>query len=71
MEARLELVSGWRSAGRTEGMRNVLKVNEVSNIAKEKAYQKSLHGKYEELGEGRQCGEAVGKIQRYSNGVYQ
>ena len=30
-----------------EGVRNVLKVNELNNSMKERTYQKSLHGKYE------------------------
>ena len=28
-------------------MRNVLKVSQLNNIVKERAYQKSMHGKYE------------------------
>ena len=47
VEARLKLVGGWRSAGRMEGVRNVLKVSELNNSVKERAYQESLHGKYE------------------------
>ena len=47
MEARLKLVGGLRSAGRMEGERNVLKVSEHNNSVKERAYQESLHGKYE------------------------
>ena len=46
VEARLKLVGGWRSAGRTEGVRNVLKVSELNNSVKERAYQESLLGKY-------------------------
>ena len=30
VEARLKLVCGWRSAGRMEGARNVLKVSELN-----------------------------------------
>ena len=30
-----------------EGVRNVLKVSELNNSVKERAYQESLHGKYE------------------------
>ena len=47
VEARLKLVGGWRSAGRMEGVRNVLKVSELNNSVKEKAYQENLGGKYE------------------------
>ena len=47
VEARLKLVGRWRSAGRIEGVRNVLKVSELNNRVKEKAYQESLRGKYE------------------------
>ena len=49
VEARLKLVCGWRSAGRMEGVRNVLKVSELNNSVKEKAYQDSLRRKYEVL----------------------
>ena len=42
VEARLKLVGGWRSAVRMEGVRNVLKVNELNNSVKERAYQESL-----------------------------
>ena len=47
VEARLKLVGGWRSEGRMEGVRNVLKVSELKNSVKERAYQESLRGKYE------------------------
>ena len=47
MEARPKLVDGWRSAGRMEGVRNVLKVSELNNSVKERSYQESLFGKYE------------------------
>ena len=47
VEARLKLLGGWRSAGRMEGGRNVLKVSELNNSVKERAYQESLRGKYE------------------------
>ena len=70
VEARLKLVDAWRSAGRMEGVSNVLKVSELNNSVKERAYQESLRGKYEGWG-GRECGEGVGKVQRNSNGVYQ
>ena len=46
VEAWLKVVGGWRSAGRMEGVRNVLKVSELDNIVKETAYQESLRGKY-------------------------
>ena len=70
VEAGLKLVGGWRSVGRMEGVRNVLKVSELNHSVKERAYQESLHGKYE-VWRGRESGEGVGKVQRYSNGVYQ
>ena len=47
VEARLNLVVGRRSAGRMEGVRNVLKVSELNNSVNERAYQESLRGKYE------------------------
>ena len=46
VEARLKLVCGWRSAGRMEGVKNMLKVSELNNSVKVRAYQESLHGKY-------------------------
>ena len=64
VEARLKLVGG-----RMEGVRNLLKVSELNNSVKERAYQESWRGKYEVWG-GREGG-GVGKVQRYSNGVYQ
>ena len=70
VESRLKLVGGWMSARRLEGMRKVLKVSELNHSVKERVYQESLHRKYEVWG-GRECGEGVGKVQRYSNGVYQ
>ena len=42
VEARLKLVGGRSSAGRMEGVRNVLKVSEQNNRVKEMAYQESL-----------------------------
>ena len=39
VEARLKLVGGWRSAGRLEGVRNVLKLSELNNSVKERSYQ--------------------------------
>ena len=57
---------------RCEGVRNVLKVSELNNSVKERAYQESLRRKYEVWrGWEVECGEGVGKVQRYSNGVYQ
>ena len=47
VEARLKLVGGWRSAGRMERVRNVLKASELNNSVKEIAYQESLRGKHE------------------------
>ena len=62
-----------RSARRMEGVGNVLKVSELNNTVKERAYQESLHGKYE-VCRGREV-ESVeresGKVQSYGNGVYQ
>ena len=46
-EIRLKLVVGWKSTGRIEGVRNVLKVSELIHGVKERAYQESLCGKYE------------------------
>ena len=43
VEARLKLVDGWRSAGRMEGVRNVMKVSKLNNSVKEGAYLESLH----------------------------
>ena len=45
VEARLKLLAGWRSAGRMEGVRNVLKVSELNHSDKERAYQEILLGK--------------------------
>ena len=47
VEAQLKLVGGWRSVGRMEGVTNVLKVSELNNRVKDRAYQESLRGKYE------------------------
>ena len=46
VEARLKLEGGWRIAVRMEGMRNVLKVSELNNSTRERAYQESLRGQY-------------------------
>ena len=70
VEARLKLLGGWRNARRTEGVRNALKVSELNHSVKERAYQESLRAKYE-VWRGRECGEGVGKVQRYGIGVYQ
>ena len=42
-------MDGWRSTGRMEGVRNVLKVSELNNSVKDKAYQENLHLKYDVL----------------------
>ena len=47
VEAPLKLLGGWRSAGRMEGVRSVLKMSELNHSVKERAYQESLRGKYE------------------------
>ena len=46
VEALLKLFGGWRSAGRMEGVRNMLKVSELNHSVKERSYQESLRGKY-------------------------
>ena len=48
-----------------EGVENVLKVSKLNNRVKERAYQESWRRKYEVWRGG------VGKVQKYSNGVYQ
>ena len=40
-------MGGWRSARGMEGVRNVLKVSELNNRVKVRAYQESLRGQYE------------------------
>ena len=53
-------------------MGNVLKVSELNNSVKERAPGELAWIKLSvERWGGRECGEAVGKVQRYSNGVYQ
>ena len=47
VKARLKLLGGWWSAGRMEGVRNVLKVSELNHSVKETAYQEILRVKYE------------------------
>ena len=71
--ARLKMVGGWRSAERMEGVRNVLKMSELNNRVKEKNIPEELAWKIRSVERwgGRECGEGVGKVQRYSNGVYQ
>ena len=73
VEARLQLVGGWTSGGRMEGVRNVLKVSELNHSIKERAYQESLCLKYEvwRCGVVESVERRVGKVHRYSNGVYQ
>ena len=39
VEARLKVVRGWRSSGRMERVRNVLKVSELNKSVQEQAYQ--------------------------------
>ena len=39
VDAQLKFVGGWRSAGRREGVRNVLNVSELNNRVKEISYQ--------------------------------
>ena len=51
VEAWLKLVDGWRSARRMEGVRNVLKVSELNNRVKERAYQESMGEKNIKCGE--------------------
>ena len=64
VEAQLKLVIGWWIKEFRESVRNVLKLSELNNSVKERAYQGSLRG-------DRECGEGVAKAQRYSNGVHQ
>ena len=45
VEDRPKLVSGWRSAGRMEGVRNVLKLSELNSSVKEREHQESLLGR--------------------------
>ena len=43
-------------------------MSELNNSVKERAYQESLRGQYEvRRGEEVECGDGVGKVQRYSN----
>ena len=43
------MVVGWKSAGRVEGVRSVLKVSALNKSMKERGYQECLHGKYDVL----------------------
>ena len=60
MEARLKFMGGWGSAGRMEGVRSVLKLSELNNSVKERAYQESLRVK-SEVWRGRECRRSSGK----------
>ena len=73
VQAWLKLVGGCTSAGWMEGVRNVLKVSELNNRVKDRAYQESLCGKYEVWrgGEVESVEKEWGKAQIYSNGEYQ
>ena len=64
VEARLKLVGGWRSVGRMEGVRNMLKGSELNHSVKERHTRRACL-------ENMKCGEGVGKVQRYGNGVCQ
>ena len=64
VEARLKMVEGWRSAGKIEGVRSVLKVSELNKS------MKGMKISSIERWVGQDCGEGVGKVQRYS-GVQQ
>ena len=64
VEARLIVLGGWRSAGRMEGVRNILKVSELNHSDKEMAYQENLHVKYKVCRDGEvesveKCGGSV------------
>ena len=60
VEARLKLVGGWRSAGRMEVVRNVLKVSELNHGVKERSCKESLR-------ENVKCGE-VGRSRVWRSG---
>ena len=49
VEARLKAVCRLRSAERMKGARNVLNVSEQNKSVKERAFQKSIRGKYKVL----------------------
>ena len=42
VESQLKLVGGWRSVGRMEGVRNVLKVSALNYIGKERKYLRDI-----------------------------
>ena len=72
VEARLKMVGEWRSAWRMDGMRNVLKVSELDNSVKEKAYQESWREKYE-VWRGGEVESAENEWEKFRdrNGVFQ
>ena len=55
-----------------EGVRNMLKVSELNHSVKERHTRRACVENIN-CGEvlGRECGEGVGKVQRYGNVVYQ
>ena len=65
VEARLKLVGGWRSAGRMEGVINVLKVSELNNSVKGHTRRACV--------ENMKCGEegrsSVGRRRRKSSEI--
>ena len=70
VEAWRKLLGGWRSAGRIEGVRNVL-VSELNHSVKERAYQESLRGKYE-VWRGGEVESVEKEWEKFrNNGVYQ
>ena len=55
-----------------EGVRNILKVSELNNCVKERAFQESLRRRYEVWRGGRsRVWRRSGKCSEISNGVYQ
>ena len=60
VEARLELVVGWRSVVRMVGVRNALKVSELNSSVKDRAY-------YQSLSKNMNCGvEGTSRVWRRS-----
>ena len=59
-------IGGWLEDG---GCEKCVEVSELNHAVKERAYQESLREKY--VWRGRECREEVGKVERYSSGVYQ
>ena len=57
VEALLKLLGGWRSAGRMEGVRNMLKVSELNHSVKERATRRAClkNMKGGEVGRSRVC----------------